>query len=98
MDDVYRHGAGEDVDDDWQYYAAKDDLYDYLRDKRGYDAMDEYIRRDVLKLKGKDFAATEELVSECASRVHNTLMQVIYAAPHAAYYAIGKHFLKSSYR
>ena len=61
-------------DDDWQYYAAKDDLYVYLHDKRGYDAMDEYIRRDVLKLKGKDFAATEELVSECASRVHNTLM------------------------
>ena len=61
-------------DDDWQYYAAKEDLYVYLRDKRGYDAMDEYIRRDVLQLKGKEFAATEELVSECASRVHNTLM------------------------
>jgi hypothetical protein len=61
-------------DDDWQYYAAKDDLYVYLRDKRGYDAMDEYIRRDFLKLSPKDFTATEELVSECASRVHNTLM------------------------
>ena len=61
-------------DDDWQYYAVKEDLYAYLRDKRGYDAMDEYIRRDVLKLKSKDFAATEELVSECAARVHNTLM------------------------
>ncbi len=61
-------------DDDWQYYAVKEDLYAYLRDKRGYDAMDEYIRRDVLKLKSKDFAATEELVSECAARVHNALM------------------------
>ena len=61
-------------DDDWQYYAAKEDLYVYLRDKRGYDAMDEYIRRDFLKLPAKDFAATEELVSECASRVLNTLM------------------------
>ena len=61
-------------DDNWQYYAAKEDLYVYLRDKRGYDAMDEYIRRDFLKLSAKDFAATEELVSECASRVHNTLM------------------------
>ena len=37
--------------------------------------MDEYIRRDFLKLSAKDFAATEELVSECASRVHNTLMR-----------------------
>lgn len=61
-------------DDDWQYYAAKEDLYVYLRDKRGYDAMDEYIRRDFLKLPSKDFAATEELVSECASRIHNLLM------------------------
>ena len=61
-------------DSDWQYYATKEDLYVYLRDKRGYDAMDEYIRRDVLKLKNKDFASTEELVSECASRVHNALM------------------------
>ena len=61
-------------DDDWQYYSAKEDLYVYLRDKRGYDAMDEYVRRDMLKLQGKNFAATEELVSECASRVHNALM------------------------
>ena len=61
-------------DDNWQYYAAKENLYLYLRDKRGYDAMDEYIRRDFLKLSAKDFAATEELVCECASRVHNDLM------------------------
>ena len=61
-------------DEDWQYYAAKEDLYVYLRDKRGYDAMDEYIRRDFLKLSPKDFTATEELVSECTARVHNTLM------------------------
>ena len=62
-------------DADWQYYAAKEDLYVYLRDKRGYDAMDEYIRRDFLKLSPKDFAATEELVSECASRVHSALIR-----------------------
>ena len=62
-------------DDNWQYYAAKEDLYLYLRDKRGYDAMDEYIRRDFLKLSAKDFAATEELVSECASRVHSALIR-----------------------
>ena len=61
-------------DSDWTYYTAKYDLYVYLRDKRGYDAMDEYIRRDVLKLKGKDFVTTEELVCECASRIHNALM------------------------
>ena len=36
--------------------------------------MDEYVRRDFLKLSSKDFAAAEKLVSECAARVHNTLM------------------------
>ena len=67
-------------DDDWQYYSVKEDLYVYLRDKRGYDAMDEYIRRDFLKLSPKDFAATEDLVSECASRVHNALMHQNFEA------------------
>ena len=31
-----------------QIYSNLDDLYAYLRDKRGYDSMDEYIREEVL--------------------------------------------------
>ena len=61
-------------DDDWQYYAAKDDLYVYLRDKRGYDAMDEYIREEVLSLQGADYIVLEKVTGECASRVYNALM------------------------
>ena len=48
--------------------------YAYMRDKRGYDAMDEYIREDVLLLKGVDYTALEKVTGECASRVYNALM------------------------
>ena len=51
-----------------------EDLYAYMRDKRGYDSMDEYIREEVLLLQGADYTALEKLTGECASRVYNALM------------------------
>ena len=60
-------------DTEWQIYSHIENLYAYLRDKRGYDAMDEYIRVDVLRLRGSDYDALEKLVGECASRVNNAL-------------------------
>ena len=44
-----------------------------MRDKRGYDAMDEYIREEVLLLEGEAYGALEKLVGECASRIYNAL-------------------------
>lgn len=61
-------------DTEWEIYSKVDDLYVYLRDKRGYDRMDEYIREDILRLSGDYYKATEKLVGECASRVHNMLL------------------------
>ena len=61
-------------DAEWEIYSKIDDLYAYMRDKRGYDAMDEYIREDVLLLRDVDYTALEKLVGECASRVYNALM------------------------
>lgn len=60
-------------DTEWQIYSHIENLYAYLRDKRGYDAMDEYIREDVLRLRDSDYDALEKLVGECASRVNNAL-------------------------
>ena len=60
-------------DAEWEIYSKIDDLYAYMRDKRGYDAMDEYIREDVLLLRGVDYTVLEKLVGECASRVYNAL-------------------------
>lgn len=60
-------------DTEWESYTKIDDLYVYMRDKRGYDSMDEYIREEVLLLSGNDYALMEKLVGECASRVYNAL-------------------------
>ena len=35
-------------DTEWDIFSKIDDLYTYMRDKRGYDAMDEYIREEVM--------------------------------------------------
>ena len=37
-------------DDEWEIYGRIEDLYAYIRDKRGYDALDEYVREEVLQL------------------------------------------------
>ncbi len=61
-------------DSEWEIYSKLPDLYAYMRDKRGYDSMDEYIREEVLLLSGADYTVLEKTVGECASRVYNTLM------------------------
>ena len=61
-------------DTEWEIYSKIEDLYVYMRDKRGYDSMDEYIREELLLLQGADYKALENVVGECASRVHNALM------------------------
>ena len=59
-------------DTEWTIYSKIEDLYAYMRDKRGYDAMDEYIREEML-LEGEAYSALEKLVGECASRIYNAL-------------------------
>lgn len=62
-------------DKDWAFYTSKKvhNLYTYLRDKRGYDHMDEYIREEILNLTGSDYTTTEKLVAECASRTNSQM-------------------------
>ena len=59
---------------EWEIYSKLPDLYAYMRDKRGYDNMDEYIREEVLMVKGVDYTVLEKVTGECASRVYNALM------------------------
>ena len=61
-------------DTEWDIYSKVADFYAYMRDKRGYDSMDEYIREDLLLLQGEDYTVLEKVVGECASRVYNALM------------------------
>ena len=60
-------------DDAWEIYGKMDDIYVYLRDKGGYDVMDEYIRSGVLGLGMPEYDQTEQLVQECAERSYSML-------------------------
>jgi len=60
-------------DTEWEIYSKIEDLYSYMRDKRGYDSMDEFIREEVLMLRGADYNHLEKLAGESASRVYNLL-------------------------
>ncbi len=60
-------------DTDWTTYASRTDLYEQLRDKRGYDCLDEEVIESVLSLKEDEAQELSDLVAECASRVFNLL-------------------------
>ena len=61
-------------DDDWAIYSKVDNLYLYMRDKSGYDLLDEYVRGPLLGLSGDTFDSTETLVQDCANRAHSLLL------------------------
>jgi len=61
-------------DKEWEVYSKIKDLYIYIRDQRGYDNMDDFIRQDVLSLSGEEASSLEKLIGECASRVYNRLV------------------------
>lgn len=60
-------------DDAWEIYGNIDNLYIYLRDKGGYDVMDEYIRSAVLGLGMPDYDTTETLVQDSANLTYSFL-------------------------
>ena len=60
-------------DEDWQKYDGIEDLYLYLRDKRGFDNLDEYILDEVLDLHGDEGESMQNLVGDCAERTKRAL-------------------------
>lgn len=60
-------------DTDWEKYSTRKNLYEEIRDKRGYDNMDEAVVEDILRYEGEAAEKITELVAECASRVFSLL-------------------------
>lgn len=60
-------------DSDWEKHAGRTDLYEKLRDMRGYDNLDEAVVQDLLGYRGEAAEKMTELVAECASRVYSLL-------------------------
>lgn len=59
-------GVAKYWDEDWSVYNQVENLYIHIRDKRGYDYLDEVVRGDLYGYKGKDFEQCEDLVRSCA--------------------------------
>lgn len=55
-------------DDDWEFYGPKTNLYEYLRDIRGFDYMDEVVRGNILQLEGAAFDELETVVQSCSQQ------------------------------
>ena len=60
-------------DSDWEKYSAADDLYTPMRDKRGFDNLDEYIMDEVLDVHGDAAEDLQNLVGDSAERVKHEL-------------------------
>lgn len=60
-------------DTDWEKYSGRTDLYEELRDKKGYDNLDDEIVEGLLGYSGDAAEKVSGLVAECASRVYSLL-------------------------
>lgn len=60
-------------DKDWRRLQKQADAYAWLRQPRGFDAMDEHIMQDVMKLKKGEQEKTEEVVRTCATLALNQI-------------------------
>ena len=60
-------------DEDWQKYSSIENIYEQIRDARGYDNMDEYILEEILELDADARTKTNTAVAECASRADSML-------------------------
>lgn len=75
-------------DTDWNIYGQHQNLYEHLRDKRGFDYLDEVVRGEILGLTGEDFVKTENIVRQCARLVQNKIRhEQIEPASATAFYA-----------
>lgn len=61
-------------DKDWERYGQTPNIYEQMRNQRGFDCLDEYILEDVLHMKGDGLKQLNDLVAECASRTNNVLI------------------------
>ncbi len=66
-------GVAHYWDLDWNIYGRHENLYEHLRDKRGFDYLDEVVRGEILGLSGGDFNKCEDFVRKCAQYVQDKI-------------------------
>ncbi len=75
-------------DTEWDIYSKVDNVYAYLKSKRGYDCMDDYIKEEVLLCTPEESVEINDVASDLAARTYNALMhQHITPGTSDAFYA-----------
>ncbi|MCQ2974875.1 MAG: hypothetical protein MJ211_08695 [Bacteroidales bacterium] len=62
-------------DSDWNIYGKHPNLYEHLKNKRGFDYMDEVVRGEILGLKDDQFTKCEDFVRSCTLLALNKIRQ-----------------------
>ncbi len=60
-------------DEDWEKHSTRTNFYEEIRDKAGYDNLDDTVIKDILGYEGEAAEQVHALVAECASRVYSIL-------------------------
>lgn len=60
-------------DTDWEKYANLTDYYEAIRERNGYDNLDDTVIKDILGYEGEKAEMVHNSVAECASRVYSLL-------------------------
>lgn len=62
-------------DDDWATYGQHPNLYEHLRDVRGFDYLDEVVREELYGYKrdGKGYTDCEDLIRSCAQMANDQI-------------------------
>ncbi len=53
-------------DTDWAIYGKHPNIYEHIRNKRGFDYLDEVVRGEILGLEGDEYSKMEEFVLSCS--------------------------------
>ena len=53
-------------DKDWKRWSQLPNIYEHMRDMRGFDCLDEYVREGLLGLTGQAYDDMQELVRMCS--------------------------------
>jgi hypothetical protein len=53
-------------DTDWAIYGKHPNIYEHIRNKRGFDYLDEVVRGEILGLEGDEYQKTEDFVLSCS--------------------------------
>ncbi len=63
-------------DEDWERYQKEEDLYTTLRDKSGFDHLDDYVRGEVLRLDDAGAEKLQAVVREASARVYGLMCRL----------------------